>query len=445
MPQIDATTWRSPNHAPRSKKISAIVVHHGTGTRTSDLRWLTNPASRVSAHYYVCRDGTIYQLVPDDRVAWHAGDALIGLERDVNGISLGIEMEHTNDPKIPVAQHHTDWPSAQLDALSWLLRLKLATYNLRTSAIYSHRAVAVPSGRKTDPGPERPLAPESAFRTWVDALSLPPEKRKKLPLHGAVLTNVASLDRLEQHVIAGAHTLCKVVTTDRWGAPPGGWTLESRARVIGMTGATIVRTVTGDPSAGMPFLHVEQLAAQIDPWYAIRRHNLYIELGNEPNSDATIDPSGYAYHMVASIAECRARYPLATIIAGGLLLDPNSLSAQRWVNNNEYRAALLLCDMIGIHAYAFHNFDDTTQLALAERLYADIPKPRALTEYGINDVQTSDAVKMQRYAQFICSLPPAYTIATFYHIADITDNANDAAYAIELSAELAYKNGLTLE
>lgn len=161
--QIDARTHRSPNHSPRPGAISAIVVHHGAGTRTSDLGWLCNPDSGVSTHYYVCRDGTIYQLVSDNRTAWHAGKATITNEQ-----SIGVETEHTTDPDLPI--QHTDWPSAQLDALTWLLNDKRDMYQIPLSRIVSHRAIALPAGRKSDPA-HAPLAPEPAFRAWVAALA----------------------------------------------------------------------------------------------------------------------------------------------------------------------------------------------------------------------------------------------------------------------------------
>lgn len=168
---IDDTSYVSPNHEPRpvGVEVSAIVLHHGAGTRRSDLAWLCNPISGVSAQLYVCRDGTIYQLVPDDRRAWHAGVSALDGVPDVNDYSIGIEAEHTTDPTAIAAgaPAHTDWPPIQQAAIAWLIRTKLAAHPRITPArIVSHRSVALPAGRKSDPV-HAPFAPETAFRAWV--------------------------------------------------------------------------------------------------------------------------------------------------------------------------------------------------------------------------------------------------------------------------------------
>lgn len=191
--QIDTTSHTSPNSEPRTEPISAIVLHHGAGTRRSDLLTLTSARSRVSAHYYVCRDGTIYQMVPDTRIAWHAGkSALAGVE-DVNAFSLGVETEHTTDPD--AGPLHLDWPAAQLASLRWLCQTKMREYGIPTSRVVSHRAVALPPGRKSDPA-HPPLGPEPAFRAWADALddtALPiPALDEPYTVHSALLAAITT-------------------------------------------------------------------------------------------------------------------------------------------------------------------------------------------------------------------------------------------------------------
>ncbi len=158
--------YHSPHYSPRLEAVSAIVLHHGAGTRKSDLAWLCNPASKVSAHYYVCRDGDIFQLVSEASVAWHAGIATIS-----NQQSIGIETEHTTLPDLPI--QHTDWPQAQLDALAWLTNDIAKRYQISSERIVSHRAIALPKGRKNDPA-HPPLGPEPLFRAWVAGLPTTP-------------------------------------------------------------------------------------------------------------------------------------------------------------------------------------------------------------------------------------------------------------------------------
>jgi hypothetical protein len=131
---IDTETYQSPNYDNRQGQIEGITLHTGEGTRASDLGWLCNRESGVSAHYYVCRDGTIYQLVPDVCRAWHAGHAW------GNDCTLGIETEH---------KQGQDWPSVQVQALDRLCRHLIGLYDIPASGIVAHRWLT--PARKIDP------------------------------------------------------------------------------------------------------------------------------------------------------------------------------------------------------------------------------------------------------------------------------------------------------
>jgi N-acetylmuramoyl-L-alanine amidase len=160
---IDTTTWRSPNYGARPGGITSIVVHSCEGRapepRKTSLPWLCNPASRVSCHYYVCRDTTIYQLVDDAHEAWHAGVCQWQYDNDV---SLGIECEHRSG---------MDWPVAQKDALAWLLQTLTARYSIGKALVDTHGQIAIkgPYIRKSDPT----NWPHQAFIGWRDAVLAP--------------------------------------------------------------------------------------------------------------------------------------------------------------------------------------------------------------------------------------------------------------------------------
>ena len=53
---------------------------------------LCDPEARVSSHYTVDEDGTIYQHVPENSRAWHAGVSYWAGARDINARSIGIEV-----------------------------------------------------------------------------------------------------------------------------------------------------------------------------------------------------------------------------------------------------------------------------------------------------------------------------------------------------------------
>lgn len=70
-----------------------LVIHYTAGTSSaSAVSWLKNPASKASAHLVIDRDGSIVQLVPFNRRAWHAGVSQWGQLSGLNQYSIGIEL-----------------------------------------------------------------------------------------------------------------------------------------------------------------------------------------------------------------------------------------------------------------------------------------------------------------------------------------------------------------
>ncbi len=137
----------SPNQDSRGgKDIDTIVLHHtASNNGKNDLSWLRNPKAQVSAHYLLDRDGKIYQLVGDERRAWHAGtSALHGKPTDVNARSLGIEIVNDGSGRTP-------FTSAQYKALGQLVGHLKRKYNVPAKNILGHKDVAIPRGRKSDP------------------------------------------------------------------------------------------------------------------------------------------------------------------------------------------------------------------------------------------------------------------------------------------------------
>jgi N-acetylmuramoyl-L-alanine amidase len=88
----------SPNCGGLLNKARYLVVHFTAGRDAqSSVNWLANPQSKASAHVVVARDGTTTQLVPFDRVAWHAGvSAWNGID-GLNEHSVGIELDNMGE------------------------------------------------------------------------------------------------------------------------------------------------------------------------------------------------------------------------------------------------------------------------------------------------------------------------------------------------------------
>ncbi|MEX0921910.1 MAG: N-acetylmuramoyl-L-alanine amidase [Rhodovibrionaceae bacterium] len=138
----------SPNHNERSPGRSVdILLLHYTGMRSGAeaLARLCDPAAKVSAHYLIEEDGRLFQMVPEDRRAWHAGLACWGGDSDVNGCSLGIELVNPGHEF-----GYRSFPEAQMRSL-----LGLAEELCRRHPIPSHRVLGhsdVAPLRKEDPG-----------------------------------------------------------------------------------------------------------------------------------------------------------------------------------------------------------------------------------------------------------------------------------------------------
>jgi AmpD protein len=95
---------------------------------------------RVSAHFFIRRDGALVQFVPTDARAWHAGVSCWRGAPRCNDFSVGIELEGCDSmPFEPV----------QYDRLAQLVRTLQAHHPIED--IVGHADIA--PGRKTDPGP----------------------------------------------------------------------------------------------------------------------------------------------------------------------------------------------------------------------------------------------------------------------------------------------------
>lgn len=133
------------NERPANTPITAVVLHSTVEPTTEGtINIFLNPASQVSAHFVVGRDGRVVQMVPLEKRAWHAGVSTLDGQGDLNNYSVGIEMVNLNDGKDP-------YPDAQVQAVAGIIRFLRAHYTITDDHIVSHAQIALPAGRKTDP------------------------------------------------------------------------------------------------------------------------------------------------------------------------------------------------------------------------------------------------------------------------------------------------------
>jgi N-acetylmuramoyl-L-alanine amidase len=137
----------SPNHDDRGGVAVDMLVLHYTGMRSgaAAIDRLCDPASKVSAHYTVDEDGTVYAHVPEARRAWHAGVSHWAGATDINARSIGIELVNPGHEF-----GYRAFPDAQIAALTTLCHGILLRHPIPSWRVLGHSDVA--PARKEDPG-----------------------------------------------------------------------------------------------------------------------------------------------------------------------------------------------------------------------------------------------------------------------------------------------------
>jgi N-acetylmuramoyl-L-alanine amidase len=143
-----------------------ILLMHYTGMQSCEaaVQRLTDPAARVSSHYTIDEDGTVYVHVDESLRAWHAGVSHWRGETDINSRSIGIEIVNPGHEF-----GYRAFPDVQIDAVIELSKGILSRHRIPPRNVIAHSDIA--PGRKEDPGelfPWSRLAGEGVG-IWVEA------------------------------------------------------------------------------------------------------------------------------------------------------------------------------------------------------------------------------------------------------------------------------------
>jgi N-acetylmuramoyl-L-alanine amidase len=123
-----------------------LVLHYtGMPTAAAALARLTDAKARVSAHYLIDDDGTVWRLVAERARAWHAGESFWRGATDVNSRSIGIELANPGHEF-----GYRPFPERQYVALIELASDLLARHPIPPRNVVGHADVA--PRRKADPG-----------------------------------------------------------------------------------------------------------------------------------------------------------------------------------------------------------------------------------------------------------------------------------------------------
>lgn len=178
MPQIDRSI-QSPNWSDHTRAVDMLIIHATAGRFASDIEELTDNtrplALRKSVTYYITKAGKIYQLVDEDKQAWHAGVSRWGNRNNLNNGSIGIELENLNTGRDP-------YPQEQVNALIDLSIDIMSRRGITEENVLRHLDVS--PGRKSDPagfdwaGYKSVIDGNFGWKQWGTKYPLPPEQRQ---------------------------------------------------------------------------------------------------------------------------------------------------------------------------------------------------------------------------------------------------------------------------
>ncbi|MFB6317717.1 N-acetylmuramoyl-L-alanine amidase [Saccharicrinis sp. FJH54] len=158
-----------------------IIIHYTAGrSGENSASYLARDNVKASAHIVIDRTGHIYQLVPFNTVAWHAGPSSYDGRSGYNNFSIGIEIDNAGilepsgdkyiswfgksyEPdEVIKAVHRNEsverywhtYSEIQIQLVQDICELLMDTYPTITT-ILGHEEIS--PGRKQDPGPAFPL------------------------------------------------------------------------------------------------------------------------------------------------------------------------------------------------------------------------------------------------------------------------------------------------
>jgi N-acetylmuramoyl-L-alanine amidase len=171
----------SPNIGPDFQSNPDTIILHYTagGTPESAISTFKNPLSKTSSHLVIGRNGSITQMVPFNKIAWHAGESQYEGRTGFNKYSIGIEIDNAGllekrgdkyvswfgraypEDEVVFAVHRNEFTSRywheytedQIKVVEDICLLLIEKFSMKY--ILGHEEIS--PGRKTDPGPAFPL------------------------------------------------------------------------------------------------------------------------------------------------------------------------------------------------------------------------------------------------------------------------------------------------
>ena len=137
-----------------------VIIHHTAQNNCEQtLQTFTLPRTQVSAHYVICKDGTVHHMLNDLLRAHHAGVSKWGNTTDLNSSSIGIELDNNG---------FEPFTESQMNSLLIVLERLKKAYTIPTSNFIGHGDIA--PTRKNDPNWRFPwkLLSDKGFGNWYE-------------------------------------------------------------------------------------------------------------------------------------------------------------------------------------------------------------------------------------------------------------------------------------
>lgn len=235
MPDLyPGATWRPSSIIhPNRPETWGVVIHWTVGREAGDLSVLDGPT--VDVHFYVTKQGRVYQFLDPDSQAWHA-------KATANRTCVGIETEGRGEP----------WTAPQLDAVAevtaWLCnRYRIPIRHVDPSAgnpdtfrgIFGHKDLSV-GGNRVDGNDHTDTVPDgTGWTTFLDATAAAAKPKPVAPptlaerIDQATRLGAGSAEQVAQLVESGAVKLSEDAEELFQELRDGGFGLRSALVVVG--------------------------------------------------------------------------------------------------------------------------------------------------------------------------------------------------------------------
>tara|TARA_B100000579_G_C22792216_1_gene835149 strand:- start:94 stop:822 length:729 start_codon:yes stop_codon:yes gene_type:complete len=139
------------NKIARPPEKIIYLIYHYTGMKSESraVKRLLNKTSKVSCHYFIKKNGTIINMVPDKFIAWHAGISCWKKLKNLNDKSIGIEIHNPGH-----SNNYTQFSKKQIKSTIYLTKILKKKYNIKSKNFLGHSDIA--PNRKRDPGENFP-------------------------------------------------------------------------------------------------------------------------------------------------------------------------------------------------------------------------------------------------------------------------------------------------